>query len=129
MIVEVIGGADEHPQARVVDIDDLGRLHLALGEVTDEEASEVLERAGLGDPLGRDGGRGAEQGLGVRGRRHPAGARGERRRGLIRADGRPLTSIYGTGSCDCSSREVIVVTPLTRQDVAVRMTSGHGIPS
>ena len=48
MIVEVIGGADEHPQARVVDIDDLGRLHLALGEVTDEEASEVLERAGLG---------------------------------------------------------------------------------
>ena len=48
MIVEVIGGADEHPQARVVDIDDLGRLHLALGEVTDEEASEVLERSGLG---------------------------------------------------------------------------------
>ena len=48
MIVEVIGGADEHPQARVVDIDDLGRLHLALGEVTDEEAGEVLERSGLG---------------------------------------------------------------------------------
>jgi hypothetical protein len=48
VIVEVIGGADEHPQARVVDIDDLGRLHLALGEVTDEEASEVLERSGLG---------------------------------------------------------------------------------
>ena len=48
MIVEVIGGVDEHPQARVVDIDDLGRLHLALGEVTDEEAAEVLERAGLG---------------------------------------------------------------------------------
>ena len=48
MIVEVIGGVDEHPQARVVDIDDLGRLHLALGEVTDEEASEVLERSGLG---------------------------------------------------------------------------------
>jgi hypothetical protein len=48
VIVEVIGGADEHPQARVVDIDDLGRLHLALGEVTDEEAAEVLERAGLG---------------------------------------------------------------------------------
>ena len=48
MIVEVIGGADEHPQARVVDIDDLGRLHLALGEVTDEEAAEVLERTGLG---------------------------------------------------------------------------------
>ena len=48
MIVEVIGGADERPQARVVDIDDLGRLHLALGEVTDEEAAEALERAGLG---------------------------------------------------------------------------------
>ena len=48
MIVEVIGGADERPQARVVDIDDLGRLHLALGEVTDEEAAEVLERSGLG---------------------------------------------------------------------------------
>jgi hypothetical protein len=48
VIVEVIGGADEHPQARVVDVDDLGRLHLALGEVTDEEAAEVLQRSGLG---------------------------------------------------------------------------------
>ena len=48
MIVEVIGGADERPEARVVEIDDLSRLHLALGEVTDEEAAEVLERAGLG---------------------------------------------------------------------------------
>ena len=48
MIVEVIGGADERPQARVVDIDDLGRLHLALGEVTDEEAAEALDRSGLG---------------------------------------------------------------------------------
>ena len=48
MIVEVIGGAEERPEARVVDIDDLGRLHLALGEVTDEEAAEVLERSGLG---------------------------------------------------------------------------------
>ena len=48
MIVEVIGGADERPDARVVDVDDLGRLHLALGEVTDEEAAEVLERSGLG---------------------------------------------------------------------------------
>ena len=48
MIVEVVGGTEEHPEARVVDIDDLGRLHLALGEVTDEEASEVLERSGLG---------------------------------------------------------------------------------
>ena len=48
MIVEVIGGTDEHPQARVVDVDNLGRVHLALGEVTDEEAGEVLERTGLG---------------------------------------------------------------------------------
>jgi hypothetical protein len=48
VIVEVIGGADERPEARVVDIDDLGRLHLALGQVTDEEAADALERAGLG---------------------------------------------------------------------------------
>ena len=48
MIVEVVGGAEERPEARVVDVDDLGRLHLALGAVTDEEAAEVLERAGLG---------------------------------------------------------------------------------
>jgi hypothetical protein len=48
VIVEVIGGAEERPEARVVHVDDLGRLHLALGEVTDEEAAEVLERAGLG---------------------------------------------------------------------------------
>jgi hypothetical protein len=48
MIVEVVTGADERPEARVVDVDDLGRLHLALGQVTDEEAAEVLERAGLG---------------------------------------------------------------------------------
>jgi hypothetical protein len=48
MIVEVVGGAEEHPEARVVDVDNLTRLHLALGEVTDEEASEVLEQAGLG---------------------------------------------------------------------------------
>ncbi|NEK59024.1 hypothetical protein GCU56_14225 [Geodermatophilus sabuli] len=48
MIVEVVTGADERPEARVVDVDDLGRLHLALGQVTDEEAAEVLEGAGLG---------------------------------------------------------------------------------
>ena len=48
MIVEVVGGADQHPEARVVDVDDLTSLHLALGEVTDEEASQALERAGLG---------------------------------------------------------------------------------
>jgi hypothetical protein len=48
MIVEVVGGAQEHPEARVVDVDNLTRLHLAFGEVTDEEAAEVLERSGLG---------------------------------------------------------------------------------
>jgi hypothetical protein len=48
MIVEVVTGTEERPEARVVDVDDLGRLHLALGQVTDEEAAEVLERAGLG---------------------------------------------------------------------------------
>ncbi len=48
MIVEVMTGADERPEARVVDVDELGGLHLALGQVTDEEAAEVLERAGLG---------------------------------------------------------------------------------
>jgi hypothetical protein len=48
VIVEVMTGADERPEARVVDVDDLGRLHLALGQVTDEEAAEVLARSGLG---------------------------------------------------------------------------------
>jgi hypothetical protein len=48
VIVEVVGGAEERPEARVVDIDNLTSLHLALGEVTDEEAAEVLEQAGLG---------------------------------------------------------------------------------
>jgi hypothetical protein len=48
VIVEVVGGTDQRPGARVVDVDDLTSLHLALGEVTDEEASEALERAGLG---------------------------------------------------------------------------------
>jgi hypothetical protein len=48
VIVEVIGGAEERPEARVVDVDDLARVRLALGEVTDEEAGEALERAGLG---------------------------------------------------------------------------------
>ncbi|NEM05879.1 MULTISPECIES: hypothetical protein [Geodermatophilus] len=48
MIVEVVGGAEERPEVRVVDTDDLSRLHLALGQVTDEEADEVLREAGLG---------------------------------------------------------------------------------
>ncbi|MBM7806944.1 hypothetical protein JOD57_002781 [Geodermatophilus bullaregiensis] len=48
MIVEVVTGADERPEVRVVDVDDLGRLHLALGQVTDEEADAALREAGLG---------------------------------------------------------------------------------
>lgn len=48
MIVEVIGGTDERPEVRVVDVDDLSSLHLALGAVTDEEADEALQSAGLG---------------------------------------------------------------------------------
>ena len=48
MIVEVVGGAEERPEVRVVDTDDLSRLHLALGMVTDEEADQVLREAGLG---------------------------------------------------------------------------------
>jgi hypothetical protein len=48
VIVEVVGGADERPEVRVVDVDDLSRLHLALGEVTDDEADAALEDAGLG---------------------------------------------------------------------------------
>jgi hypothetical protein len=48
VIVEVVTGTEERPEAKVVDVDDLSRLHLALGQVTDEEAAEVLERSGLG---------------------------------------------------------------------------------
>jgi hypothetical protein len=48
VIVEVVTGADERPEARVVDIDDLTRVVLALGQVTDEEAAEVLQHSGLG---------------------------------------------------------------------------------
>jgi hypothetical protein len=48
VIVEVVGGREEHPEVRVVDVDNLTALHLALGEVTDEEAGEILEQAGLG---------------------------------------------------------------------------------
>ena len=48
MIVEVVGGTDEVPKVKVVDVDDLARLHLALGEVTDEEADQALREAGLG---------------------------------------------------------------------------------
>ncbi|MBB3086861.1 hypothetical protein [Geodermatophilus sabuli] len=48
MIVEVVGGTDEVPEVRVVNVDDLTKLHLALGAVTDEEADQVLREAGLG---------------------------------------------------------------------------------
>ncbi|MGY1742182.1 MULTISPECIES: hypothetical protein [unclassified Blastococcus] len=48
MIVEVVGGADERPEVRVVDVDDLSRVVVALGEVTDEEATQALTDAGLG---------------------------------------------------------------------------------
>jgi hypothetical protein len=48
VIVEVVGGTDEVPEVKVVDADDLGRLHLALGQVTDEEADRALRDAGLG---------------------------------------------------------------------------------
>ena len=48
MIVEIVTGAEERPEVRVVDTDDLTRLHLALGQVTDEEADRALRDAGLG---------------------------------------------------------------------------------
>ena len=48
VIVEVIGGTQEVPQVQVADVDDLTRLHVAVGAVTDEEADEALRSAGLG---------------------------------------------------------------------------------
>jgi hypothetical protein len=48
MIVEVVGGTDEVPEVRVVDVDDLTRLHLAVGAVTDDEADQALRSGGLG---------------------------------------------------------------------------------
>ena len=48
MIVEVVGGADERPEVRVVDVDDLTAVYLALGAVTDEEADQALREAELG---------------------------------------------------------------------------------
>lgn len=54
MIVEVVGGEDEVPEVRVVHVDDLSRLHLALGEVTDDEADDALRAAGLGRLTGED---------------------------------------------------------------------------
>ncbi|RBY87424.1 hypothetical protein [Blastococcus sp. TF02A-26] len=54
MIVEVVGGADQRPEVRVVDVDELSRVVLALGEVTDAEADEALQAAGLGRLDGAD---------------------------------------------------------------------------
>jgi len=54
VIVEVVGGPDEVPEARVVHVADLSRLHLALGEVTDDEADQALRDAGLGRLTGDD---------------------------------------------------------------------------
>jgi hypothetical protein len=56
MIVEVVGGTDERPEVKVMDVDDLTRLHLALGEVTDEEADAALRESGIGRLEGHDTG-------------------------------------------------------------------------
>ena len=48
MIVEVVGGADEVPEVRVADVDDLAQLHLAVGAVTDEDIDSALRQAGMG---------------------------------------------------------------------------------
>jgi hypothetical protein len=48
MIVEVIGGAESAPEVRVVDVDDLAHLELAVGALTTEEIEEALRDAGLG---------------------------------------------------------------------------------
>jgi len=48
MIVEVVGGADEVPEVRVEDVDDLTRLHLAVGALTDEDVDGALKQAGMG---------------------------------------------------------------------------------
>ncbi len=48
MIVEVISGADEVPEVRVADVDDLTRLHLAVGAMTDEDVDGALRAAGMG---------------------------------------------------------------------------------
>ena len=48
MIVEVVGGADELPEVRLEEVDDLTRLHLAVGALTDEDVDRALRDAGLG---------------------------------------------------------------------------------
>ena len=156
VIVEVMGGADEHPEARVVDVDDLGRLHLALGEVTDEEAARgaanapgsagsrtptppFLDAAALRaaaepratapdwadrwDAMVARAAR-ARAGSSDDGAEHP-GARGERRRSLI---GRPAAvPVRKTLDCDWMPFGHCGRLHSTSQDVAVRMTTCHGI--
>ncbi|WP_369140425.1 hypothetical protein [Modestobacter versicolor] len=48
MIIEVIGGTDEVPEVQVADVEDLSRLHLAVGALTDEDVDRALRQAGLG---------------------------------------------------------------------------------
>lgn len=52
MIVEILGVGD----VRVVDVDDVSRLHLALGMVEVAEADAALRAAGLGRLSGEDTG-------------------------------------------------------------------------
>ena len=56
MIVEVVGGADEVPEVRLEEVDDLTRLHLAVGALTDEDVDQALRGAGLGRLTGADTG-------------------------------------------------------------------------
>ena len=56
MIVEVVGGADEVPEVRVEHVDDLTRLHLAVGALTDEDVDSALRGAGLGRLVDADTG-------------------------------------------------------------------------
>jgi hypothetical protein len=56
MIVEVMGGTGEVPEVQVVDVDDLTRLHLAVGALTDEEVDSALQGAGLGRLVDADNG-------------------------------------------------------------------------
>jgi hypothetical protein len=56
VIVEVVGGADELPEVRVEDVDDLTRLHLAVGALTDEDVDSALRDAGIGRLVDADTG-------------------------------------------------------------------------
>ena len=48
MIVEVVGGVGSAPEVRVSDVEELKRLHLAVGALTTAEADEALREAGMG---------------------------------------------------------------------------------